>query len=467
MIKRLVLLLMAAGLAGCTFPAVPQKSEPPREPAVKVPNPTKEMGKEFLREALNHYQFVRDPEVTGMVNRVGRRIVEGLGANPSGYHFLVVRESQPNAFAIPGGYIFVFDGLLMQIGNEEELAGVLAHEIAHVERNHFFKDEKKVAALDIATIAAILLGGGSTASMVIAGAANVDVRLAFSRENESEADSYAIRYLKKAGYDPRGLPAFFKSLLRYERFNPRDIPAYASTHPDMESRFLRLEETLRNESVSRGGGPEADWGRITAILLAQERGIQEESALFQTLRLADLPAGEAGEERRRALLGLYHLRGNRATQAVSELQESARLNPNDPAYPSDLALAYLRLQNPEEARGAAERALRLDPHNPQAHLVLGILKENSGEPSEAVAHLREALRETPDDPAVNLHLSLAYGTMGDPLQAAFHSARYFRINLEPDKALREFKRAEGLAAGDPALQRRILQEMEELTREGI
>lgn len=243
--KFISLMLVIVLLAGCAAKPAVKK--------VENKNPAKELGKEFVAEALQHYQFIKDPDVTGVVNRVGQQIIKGIGSNPSTYHFLVVHEDQPNAFAIPGGYIFVFDSLLLQLKDENELAGVLAHEIAHVERNHFFKDSNKTTALDIATIAAILLGGGNIAAATIAGAANIDIRLQFSRENEAEADTYALRYLKQGNYPPKSLLNFFDSLLRYERFNPQLVPAYLSTHPDLDSRrdtvanFVMRERYQNNE----------------------------------------------------------------------------------------------------------------------------------------------------------------------------------------------------------------------------
>ena len=242
-LKSISLLMVVVLLSGCATYSSPKKTQ--NEP----PSPSKETGKAFVSEALRHYQFIKDPEVVNVVNRIGYRLVKAIGSNPASYHFLVVHEDQPNAFAIPGGYIFIFDGLLTQIRSEDEIAGVLAHEIGHVERNHFFKDTKKIAALDIATIAAILLGGGNIAAATIAGAANIDVRLQFSRENEAEADTYALRYLKQAGYSSKVLLDFFDSLIRYERFNPQLVPAYVSTHPDLDSRRNKVANFVMREPV--------------------------------------------------------------------------------------------------------------------------------------------------------------------------------------------------------------------------
>jgi predicted Zn-dependent protease len=455
-------------LTGCAVPSPnpPAKASPPERPPHGEVTPSKELGRDFLKEALQHYEFVKDPEVTGAVNAVGRRIVAGLGSNPEAFHFLVVHEDEPNAFAIPGGYIFVFDGLLLQIDGFDQLAGVLSHEIAHVERNHFFKDEKKIAALDIATIAAILLGGASAASVMIAGAANMDVRLQFSRENEMEADSYALRYLQKAGYDPWGLADFFKNLVRYERFNPQLVPAYEATHPALESRLQRIEGFLGEKKTAVHPQPEEDWQRITAVLSAQRLGAKEEGGILQMLHMEGVPP-ELQEERRHALLGLVYLKANRVTQAITEYEAAIRKNPSRPDYHADLALAYLRQQHVSESSAEAEEALRLDPQDAAAHRVMGMIEESTDRIDEAENHLSQAVRIAPDDPLTNLHLALCHGRRGDLLEQAFYTARYFRLNLEPERALREFRRAKGLAKEGSPLLSRVTEEIDEIEREGM
>src|SRR3989337_302380 len=413
-IKSYISIFMVCLLLGCSaYPSV-RKEEPPA--------PSKEMGKAFVREALQHYQFVKDPEVVKLVNSVGRRIVKTIGANPDSYHFFVVRGNQPNAFAIPGGYIFIFDGLLLQLRDEEELAGVLAHEIAHVERNHFFKDAKKVAALDIATIAAILLGGGGIAATTIASAANIDVRLQFSRENESEADSYGLRYLQTAGYPPRSLLNFFDNLIRYERFNPQSAPAYMSTHPDLASR----------------------------------RDI-----------VANFVLREAREEVTDYLLGLTYMKEGRFNEAISKYLSAIEQNRENPVYYADLAFCYLKQQDLSRARESALQSLQLKADHAPAHVILGMLDQDSGNLSEAIGHLEEALRIEPEDLTANFHLAMAYRKSGDAVREAFYSARYLRINLNPEGALGELNRARGLAAEDSPLYFRISEEIQEIKREGL
>src|SRR3990170_221105 len=465
-IKSYISIFMVCLLLGCSaYPSV-RKEEPPA--------PSKEMGKAFVREALQHYQFVKDPEVVTLVNSVGRRIVKTIGANPDSYHFLVVHEPQPNAFAIPGGYIFVFDGLLLQLKGEDEIAGVLAHEIAHVERNHFFKDAKKIAALDIATIAAILLGGGGIAATTIASAANIDVRLQFSRENESEADSYGLRYLQTAGYPPGGLLNFFDNLLRYERFNPQSVPAYMSTHPDLASRRDIVANFVSREAMQASPDllkktiepDRVEWGRVQAVLISYDQKRKEESSILQALGIDEMPS-ESREEVKDYLLGVAYMKEGRFNEAISKYLSAIERNRGNPVYYADLAFSYLKLQDLSRAREAALQSLRLKTDHAPAHVILGILDQDSGNLSEAISHLEEALRIEPEDLTANFHLAMAYRKSGDAVREAFYSARYLRINLNPEDALGELNRTKGLAAENSPMSFRILEEIQEIRREGL
>lgn len=461
--KFISLILIVALLAGCAATPAVKKEE--------AKNPTKELGKAFVAEALQHYQFIKDPDVTGVVNRVGQQIVKGIGSNPSTYHFLIVNEDQPNAFAIPGGYIFVFDSLLLQLKDEDELAGVLAHEIAHVERDHFFKDSKKTTALDIATIAAILLGGGNVAAAAIASAANIDMRLQFSRENEAEADTYALRYLKQGGYSPKSLLNFFDSLLRYERFNPQLVPAYLSTHPDLDSRrdtvanFImreRYQTELKQKSM--------EWKRVVTALNSINKRWKEESSLLQAVRIDEVPEAKR-EEIKDYLIGVAYMKEGRFSDAVLKYLSAIEKNNENPYYFGDLAYCYLKQHDYIHAREAAGRSLVLKPDYSPAHVILGTIDleagDDEGDTEKAIAHLERSISLNPEDPTANLILSKAYKQAGDTARETFYSARYFRYLMTPDMALSELNKAKGIALENSPLFFRISAEIEEIEREGL
>lgn len=458
---------LAAGLmiamAGC---ATPPSATPPPERPVRTDR-GREFGKQFLLEARKQYRFVKDQEVVDVVNAVGRRLVTASGRNPDAFHFFIVKEVSPNAFAIPGGYIFIFEGLLTKLGSEDELAGVLAHEIAHVTHDHFFKDENKVLALDLATMAAILLARGQVAAPAITMAAGITAQLQFSRENEMEADASAIPYLKRAGYDPRGLMTFFQKLLGHGNINRVDMPAYLSTHPALPDRIglveLRLDRPA--DSVLERSRRPVDWDRIQVIARARDQETVGAARL-----LADASPERFSEERTHYLSGLANLTTDRIAQAIPEYEAALSVDPENPVYHADLAMAYLKTQDVERARAEAVRSLEgakpgEAPEN--AEWVLGMLASHSGNYPEAIEWFEKVVRRNPDHAFAHYHAGQAYFKSNRPLEAAYHTGRYLRLNLEPEAALREFRRAKDLAGDRSEMAKAIQEQIDQILTDGI
>ncbi|MFQ5579141.1 MAG: M48 family metalloprotease [Nitrospiria bacterium] len=431
------------------------------------PDPKKALGKQFLQAARKEFTFVKDPEIVTTVNQVGRRILEGIGEDPSDYHFLIVKQNQANAFAIPGGYIFIFDGLLSKLGSVDALAGVLAHEIAHITRNHHFKDAKKEGAINLATMAAVigavLAGKGEEAASVIAPAANITLKLGFSRKNEEEADFFAIKYLQKTGYNPVGLSDFFKTLAFYKRFAGAPIPAYLSTHPGVEGRRAKVDAFLRNRSIKRKINPEVqDWGRLLTILRAEEG---------EEVDLSTDPSGKGqdalSEERRHYLSGLFALKSGRLKQAVREYREALRLHPDHPLYYADLSWVYTRLGKADLAREAALKSLQLSKEEAAPHAVLGMIAQAEEHHEEAIEHLHAAITRSPNDPFLHLQMAQSLHALSMSVKEYFHLGRYYRLDLEPEKALRQLNKARLKAEKESPLLKSIQREIREIQREGI
>lgn len=461
---RVLLVLMIVSLsAACAGSPPVHDSDRTEAP----PAPSRSRGKEasqvFLKEALGQYQFVKDPEVVSLVNGIGRDLVAGAGGDPNAFHFLVVKAAVPNAFAIPGGYIFIFDSLLAKLRSPREIAGILAHEIAHVERNHHFKDENKINAATVATLAAMILSGGNPAVVAAGIAANVELQLHYSRENESEADTYAIKYLRSAGYDPASLLESFQTLAFYEQFNSPDMPIYFSTHPGLDERRVHLELIMGQEERRRSyRAIPVDWDRIVVSLQAPTQPVADIPLLIKGLE------GEPrSPERSRYLTGVAYLKSGQFARAETEYRAAIAENPDPPDYHADLSLCLLQMKKTGEARSEAETALRGDPRHPAALKVLGRLEEHDGRYPEAVSYLEKARDGQPYDPLVYFQLARAYEKTGDKALQAFNLGKFLRLDLKPEEALREFQRAGGLVTKESEMGMKIEKERVELQRDGL
>lgn len=437
----LALATSVAGCAGRSSPSPPSGGPDDAPPS----SPSKAYGRAFLTEALRTYRFVLDPDVNGPVQRAGERLLRAIDADQAAVHFFVVDEPQPNAFAIPGGYIFVFTGLLSKLSTEDELAGVLAHELGHVTRDHFFQDRKQILALNLATLAALLLSGGHPAALAFPLGASYHLQLAYSREHESEADASAVAYLRQAGYDPSALARFFRALEVYERFNPPMVPAYFTTHPGVAER-LRIVETMASAAPPPARVlPTADWGRVRASLATVTDG---------------------GGPREQYLLGVDHLKHDRIAPAIAAFRAVLAKDPAHARARADLALSLLKAHLLDQAQAEATRSSADDPNLAVPSIVLGILAQESGDHHKALIHFETAIKREPFDATTHLRLARSLAALGETSRETWHLARHHQLNLDPTGAAVHYERL--LAPGtDPELRREAERALVLLRREGI
>jgi len=189
------------------------------------------LGRQLASEIERQVKLVEDPTINEYVNRVGQNLVRNSDAKVP-FTIKVVESDEINAFALPGGFFYVNSGLILAADDESELAGVMAHEIAHVAARHGTENASKGQLVNIASLPLIFLGGvGGFAIRQAAGFLIPMQFLQFSRKAEAEADYLGIQYLYKTGYDPGAAVSFFEKLQARESAKPGSVSKMFSTHP--------------------------------------------------------------------------------------------------------------------------------------------------------------------------------------------------------------------------------------------
>lgn len=190
------------------------------------------MGRMLAAQVDKEAKFVDDPIITEYVNRVGQNIVLHSDAKVP-FTIKVIDSDEVNAFALPGGFFYVNKGLVLAADNEAELAGVMAHEIAHVAARHTMENEAKMRALDYGMLAGILLGGPILSNVLYNGAGFFEgmAFLKFSRGAEEEADKLGVQYMWAAGYDPGAMATMFEKLEAKNKKKPGTVAKLFADHP--------------------------------------------------------------------------------------------------------------------------------------------------------------------------------------------------------------------------------------------
>ena len=251
--NRLLALITAIGVLVCSLQAADKNKDPDAigdrdvGKGINFYSLEKEitLGKQMAQEVERQSRIIDEPIVAEYVNRLGQNLVRSSDAKVP-FTIKVISTDEVNAFALPGGFFFVNSGLILATDNEAELAGVMAHEIAHVAARHGTREATRGQLADYASLPLIFMGGWTGYALYGAASAAIPIGfLAFSRRFEEEADTLGLQYMYKAGYDPEAFVDFFEKIETMEKTRPGTIAKVFSTHPLTEDRIRDVQNNIQ------------------------------------------------------------------------------------------------------------------------------------------------------------------------------------------------------------------------------
>jgi predicted Zn-dependent protease len=417
----------------------------------------KKLGKKVLLEIQREANFVRDLNIQTFIEKVGYSLVDQVGSTPFEFKFYVINGLDPNAFAVPGGYIFVTTGLIVLAENEQEVAGVLSHEIAHITQRHIAKMIERSKRLNIATLAAMIAGiiagrggAGSQAAVAMATATSGALTLKYTREIETDADQNGLHYLIKAGYDPNGMINFFKRIQRLSLEMAPNIPAYLLDHPAVEARISLLENLLQMGPKPTGPFKTVgNFDKIRTKAFVEEREAQIAITYFQSLIDAtpNQPEGYYG-------LGLAYRKMGRFDKSLEVLQQAHSLAPKDLDVSRELGIVYFLSGKMDQAIENLEIIRSASGADQDDDLMtlyyLGRGYQVKGEFAKALPLLLKVQKERPEFIDVYHPLGSVCGRIGQKGLSHFYFGKHFKLKGERKTALLHFRTAvDSLERGSP------------------
>jgi beta-barrel assembly-enhancing protease len=427
----------------------------------------RKLGKEFYEKLEKAHLLSQNERANTFLTLLGERILTTSDKAPFDFKFSIIRSSAINAFATPGGYVYVNQGLITLVGDEGQLAGVIAHEIAHVNGRHIAELVDKSQKISISTLAAVLagafLGGGGDAAAAVTGIAMATataLSLKYSREQEESADRMGMAYLVRAGYDGSAMLDFLKIMRRYEYYS-NNIPSYFLTHPGTDERTRYIDALLQTTYTRKGANEIV--GRLrriqTILILDGETSDSANLQHFQTM-LTEKP-GDVD-----ALYGLAVTQDKlgMVNESLETFRKALLITPDDSDILRDLGITFFKLKQFSDASVYLNRARTLNEKDVDTTLYLGRTYDALGQTENALDIFKGIGEKHLDDPEVLYNLAMAYGKANQMGDSHYYFGRYFKKRGKADSALFHYKAAVPYYPKDSARSREIAKEIESLKR---
>jgi beta-barrel assembly-enhancing protease len=406
-----------------------------------------QIGRMVVRGLRDQDQILEDPEVAEYLQTLGSRLSSEAHDGVQKFTFFTVKDRAINAFALPGGFIGVNAGLMLETANESELAGVMAHEIAHVTQRHIARSiaaqSRSSLVSTAAMLAAILLGaaagGGDGAMAGVAAAQSLAIQqqISFTRANETEADRVGLGILARSGFDPEGMPAFFETLSRHAGSSELNIPEMLRSHPVTSTRIAETKERAEQLDVTPGNDS-------ISYALTRER-----------LRVLSTPAGKDPREYYGAIIkneadastaqiygqGLAQMVSGHPDKAIPIFQRLREADPTVTQYYTALGQAQLKAGQQKASLATLSKARELFPRNIAVTVRYAETLMQTGDSKRAHEILLDLFNTVPPTPEQARLTALAANAAGDVADSYYYMSEYHIMSGDLPLAINQLQLA--------------------------
>jgi predicted Zn-dependent protease len=403
-----------------------------------------DLSRQVMAGILKHYQFVDDPVVVDYINAIGNELVRFLPETLFNYYFYVIQADEFNAFATPAGHIFVNSGLIMAMDSEDELAGILAHEIAHVYCRHISQKIERSKKIGLATLGGLAAGvlagvaGSPEAAQAItvgSQAAGISAELAYSRDNEMQADQLGLEYLKDAGYSAEGLLKILKKIRSKQWFGSEVVPTYLMTHPAVEERIAYIGSWIASQPKKpETTNPKFD--RTHTIVLTR---YGDEEVVMSNLAAA--VKAHPDDPLVHYRYGLILARVGQHEEGIRQIKMALEKKAFDTDILIDLGRIYYLDGQFDKALGILQNVQRMKPEDPECILFLGRTQLEMGQLEAASANFYNLVQRHPRYQQGYFLLGQSLGKEGKLGDAHYYLGIFYLKQRDLKSATVHFKRA--------------------------
>jgi predicted Zn-dependent protease len=413
------------------------------------------LGKEFDILIRSRLPLVQDPEIINYFSAMVQRLNENISPQPFEFKVSILNYNAVNAFAVPGGYIFINTGLITAMNEPGEVAAVLAHEMAHVTKRHIAGRIEASKAISFLSVIGMLAGaflGGDVGQAAVFGsvAAGQAALLNYSRSDEAEADQVGLNYLIAAKYHPKSMVDAFTILQRPQWITGSNMPSYLSTHPDIASRIndinARIKSLLKLPVTEKERQERLEFIRIQTLV----RGRYATPEVAQQFFNNQIKTEKDNIGKSCGYLGLALVleRKNQVMDAALAYQQAIDIDPDNSVTIREAGRFHYLKGNTKDAITMLAKAIHINPGDYMTLFYYARLLDDSGQSLTAMNYYKNILHYVPEDPEIHQYYAQALGKNNQLFLGNLHLAYSAMYTNNAQKTTQFYERAKKLVSNE-------------------